>query len=192
MEVQPLTAEATMPQIDPQAPYCYAAYRLDRTPPEMIAWAAWSQPPGPFTEPYHAATYEVSRIRVAEQYYGPMRVQVWNHREDESYSKPPPEDAYCLYVGDPNPTMRAEMAVLRDRAVPLGDLWDTARRGTGDGRPVDGPGCTPHTFPALSEDDLLTALRGKVADDDPPPGVYCACSDPNCPTPDGQYTHGTP
>jgi hypothetical protein len=23
-----------------------------------------------------------------------------------------------------------------------------------------------------------------------PPGAYCACSDPDCPTPDGQYTHG--
>lgn len=24
-----------------------------------------------------------------------------------------------------------------------------------------------------------------------PPGAYCGCSDPNCPTPDGQYTHGS-
>lgn len=24
-----------------------------------------------------------------------------------------------------------------------------------------------------------------------PPGTFCACSDPNCPTPDGQYTHGS-
>lgn len=23
-----------------------------------------------------------------------------------------------------------------------------------------------------------------------PPGAYCACSDPDCPTPDGKYTHG--
>lgn len=28
------------------------------------------------------------------------------------------------------------------------------------------------------------------APEEEPPGTYCACADPNCPTPDGQYTHG--
>ncbi|MFB7137435.1 hypothetical protein ACFCZY_38635, partial [Streptomyces sp. NPDC056237] len=52
-------------------------------------------------------------------------------------------------------------------------------------------------LPVPTEADLLTALRGKVADDDPPPavvpteeeppGAYCACADPACPTADGQY-----
>lgn len=31
---------------------------------------------------------------------------------------------------------------------------------------------------------------GQAPPEDEPPGAYCACSDPNCPTPDGQYTHG--
>ncbi|WP_157878463.1 hypothetical protein [Streptomyces chattanoogensis] len=31
---------------------------------------------------------------------------------------------------------------------------------------------------------------GDDDDQDEPPGAYCACSDPDCPTPDGRYTHG--
>lgn len=26
--------------------------------------------------------------------------------------------------------------------------------------------------------------------EEPPGGPYCACADPDCPTPDDQYTHG--
>ncbi|MFD0185529.1 hypothetical protein ACFVIC_42365, partial [Streptomyces sp. NPDC127133] len=116
MEVQPLAADATMPRIDMQAPYCYAAYRFDQTPPEMISWGSWDEAPGPFVEAYHAATHQVSYIRVQHQYYGPMKVSIWQRRADEHYSQAPPADAYALYVGDPNDTMRAELAALRERA----------------------------------------------------------------------------
>jgi nucleoside phosphorylase len=48
-------------------------------------------------------------------------------------------------------------------------------------------------------DTLLTAARAEVPAEEThpfqthpaePAGVFCACSDPDCPTPDGQYTHG--
>ena len=38
---------------------------------------------------------------------------------------------------------------------------------------------------------LDTAARSlTVREPEEPSGVYCACSDPACPTPEGQYTHG--
>jgi hypothetical protein len=57
-------------------------------------------------------------------------------------------------------------------------------------RIVDGPGCTPLQVSPPIAGRSLEELRGLVVVDEEPEGPYCACSDPGCPTPDGQYTHG--
>lgn len=38
--------------------------------------------------------------------------------------------------------------------------------------------------------DRGTGAPGDATPEEEPTGAYCACSDPDCPTPDGQYTHG--
>lgn len=98
-EVQPHGAGATDDTTLP-SPYCYAAERLDCTPPRTLAWGRWTQHPGPITTMRHAANYEAARAR-ADGYAGPLRVYVWAPRDDERYGNPPPRDAYRHEYGPP-------------------------------------------------------------------------------------------
>lgn len=52
--------------------------------------------------------------------------------------------------------------------------------------PLAGPPYDPSPEPYGSGD-----YDDRPWEPDPEPsGTYCACADPDCPTPDGQYTHG--
>lgn len=96
--------------LDPSRPYCVAAYRLDEpdpfdgSTPWLIAWSCWQERPfAAMRTVYDAAVYETARVRVEHKYYGPLRLIVWQKRDDETYRAAPPTDAYALTTGIDTP-----------------------------------------------------------------------------------------
>ena len=110
-EVQPARAGAT---VDFTRPYCY---RVDRTDipadpwdPEarMLAWGSWDQAPEPTTTALQAAMSEAGRTRTGHSYAGPVRVWLWQRRDDEHYRMLPDSDSVVIDLNAAGPTAASE------------------------------------------------------------------------------------
>lgn len=88
--------------IDVTRPYCYRIDQTDRPenrPDEdfMLAWGSCRKAPHPaMRNALDVATYQGAVTRIEHNYLGPLRVAVWQQREDEHFRQEPPEDAFVL------------------------------------------------------------------------------------------------
>lgn len=88
--------------IDVTRPYCYRIDQTDRPahrPNEdfMLAWGSCRKAPHPaMRNALDVATYQAAVTRIEHNYLGPLRVAVWQQRQDEHFRQEPPEDAFVL------------------------------------------------------------------------------------------------
>lgn len=67
------------------------------------------------------------------------------------------------------------------RFAPQGDLLPFLYRERYDPEDPERPRPLRRALLAIVNDEIFPTE---------PPGTYCACSDPDCPTPEGRFTHG--
>lgn len=88
--------------IDVTRPYCYRIDRTDRTehrPDEdfMLSWGSHKKSPHPLIRnALEVATFQAAVTRLEHRYAGPLRIAVWQQREDEHFRQDPPTDALVL------------------------------------------------------------------------------------------------
>lgn len=98
----PPQPRAEVDTIDVTRPYCYRIDQTDRPehrPDEdfMLSWGSHKKSPHPLIRnALDVATYQAAETRIAHDYTGPLRVAVWQQREDEHFRQEPPTDAFVL------------------------------------------------------------------------------------------------